>query len=113
GAVHQPDRRRAVHVLPQDVGLAIAVEVPGALDVPGWPRIERTDEIGWGTGRPDILSGQTRVPIHQPNRRRAIVALPQDVRLAVTVEVGGTLDLVVRARIERSGHASADEIGAI
>src|SRR5436190_92685 len=31
GAVHQPDRRGATAVLPEDVGLAVAVEVAGAL----------------------------------------------------------------------------------
>ena len=40
-AVHQPDRGRAVVVLPQDVGLAVAVEVAGRLDLPARPRIER------------------------------------------------------------------------
>src|SRR5207342_1567134 len=39
-AVHQPDRRRAIAVLPQDVGLAVAVEVTRGLDVPARPRIE-------------------------------------------------------------------------
>ena len=39
GAVHGPDRRRPVVVLPQDVGLAVAVEIASVLDMPGRPRI--------------------------------------------------------------------------
>ena len=41
GAVHQPDRGRAVAALPQDVGPAVAVEVAGALDLPARSWIER------------------------------------------------------------------------
>src|SRR5207253_1981316 len=33
-AVHQPDGERAVDVLPEDVGLAIGVEIPGSDHVP-------------------------------------------------------------------------------
>jgi len=40
-AVHQPDRRRVIAALPQDVGLAVAIEVASALSLPAWPRIER------------------------------------------------------------------------
>ena len=77
-----PDRRRAVVVLPQDVGLAVAVEVAGALDVPARPRIERAD----GTDADRVGA------VHQPDRGRAVVVLPQDVGLAVAVEVAGALD---------------------
>ena len=80
-AVHQPDRRRAVAALPQDVGLAVAVEVAGALDLPARPRIERAG--GTDSHRVDA--------VHQPDRRRAVAALPQDVGLAVAVEVAGAL----------------------
>ncbi len=50
GAVHGPDHGRAVVVLPQDVGLAVAVEVAGALDLPARPRIERADGADGGAG---------------------------------------------------------------
>jgi len=33
--VHQPHRRRTVGVLPLDIGLAVAVDVAGAMNLPG------------------------------------------------------------------------------
>ena len=68
----------AVVVLPEDVGLAVAVEVAGAVrhasSAPDWTA--------------DHWRPATRVSaVHQPDRRRAVVVLPQDVGLAVAVEV--------------------------
>src|SRR4051812_49576985 len=73
GSVHQPDRRRAVGPLPQDVGSAIAVDIAGAPDLPARPRIEGAH--GTDEGR----SGA----VHQPDRGCAVAALPQDVGAAV------------------------------
>src|SRR5262245_62321812 len=82
GAIHQPDRRRAVAALPQDVGHAVAVEIGAAFDLPARPRVERTDGPGKrGAGA-----------VHQPDRGRAVAALPEDVGLAVAVEVAAGLD---------------------
>jgi len=78
-AVHQPDRRRAIAVLPQNVGPVVAVEVAAAFDLPARPRIE------WADG----TDGHRVGAVHQPDRRRAVVVLPQDVGLAVAVEKRG------------------------
>ena len=76
-AIHQPHRRRAVVVLPQDVGLAVTVEVGRGLrrarSAPGWRAPAPVDS--------------TFDAIHQPHGRRAVVVLPEDVGLAVAVEV--------------------------
>src|SRR5205807_2674210 len=95
GAVHLPDRCRAVRrvggiggvvVLPQYVGFAVAVEVAGGDDVPGRRR-RRDDRFG---GR--------RGAVHQPDRRGAVrrvggvagvVVLPHYVGFAVAVEIAG------------------------
>ena len=89
-AVHQPDRSRAVVALPQNVGVAVAVELAARLDLPIRPRIERTG----GT------EGQHITAVHQPDRGGAIAVLPQNVGLAVAVEVAARLDLPARPRIE-------------
>ena len=78
GTVHQPDRGRAVVGLPQDVRLAVAVEIGGCDHVPGRPWIEA--HIG---SREDVRA------VHQPHRRCAIGILPKNVGLAVTVEIAG------------------------
>ena len=64
-------------VLPQDVGLAVAVEVAGALDLPARPRIERAG----GTDRYALVPSISQIA-GVPS-----LALPQDVGLAVAVEV--------------------------
>ena len=50
---------------------------PAVLDVPARPRIERADAH---------LGHRVRA-VHQPDRRRAVVVLPQEVAVAIAVEV--------------------------
>ena len=69
----------AVVVLPQDVGLAVAVEVAGSLTMPGRP----------GIGRRRRRAARS-VPSISQIAGRAVVVLPQDVGLAVAVEVAGS-----------------------
>src|SRR2546423_1697053 len=80
-AVHQPYRRSAVGILPLDVGLAIAVEVGGGVDLPGRARVES-----------DIAARQNALAVHQPNCRRAIGVLPENVGPAVAIEVASRLN---------------------
>ena len=86
GAVHQPDRGRAVAVLPENVGLAVAVEVAGPRDVPARSRVRQSpasNEAG---------------AVHQPDRElRAVIGLPENVGLAVAVEVASPRDVPVRS----------------
>src|SRR5207244_847200 len=88
GSVHQPDAGRPVIVLPQDVGLAVAVEIARAFDVPG----------GAGIGA-DIDGRGGRGPVHQPDAGLTVVVLPKDVGLAVAVEIAGALDMPRSTRI--------------
>ena len=77
---HQPDSEGVpVIIIPQDVGLAVAIEGTAFLDVPARPRIERAD----GTRRKPVPRA-----VHQPDRRRAVAGLPEDVADAVGIEVG-------------------------
>src|SRR5262245_4616975 len=63
---------------------------PVALDVPARPWIERSDCADKrGTGA-----------VHQPHRGGAVVALPEDVGLAVAVEVAGVRDVPARPWVE-------------
>src|SRR6516162_6779273 len=96
-ATHLPDYHRpvgacrsaGVGAAPQDVGLAVAVEVVGADDRP--------------TGGNHLVAdvGQDRTAAHFPDRylavgavrHRPVGAAPQDVGLAVAVEVAGADDL--------------------
>src|SRR5579864_5478072 len=86
GAVHKPDRVIAGRVVvPQDVGLAVCVEVADPRDTP----VKIRHRGGSGTAR-------DRSPVHEPDRviaGRAVV--PQDVRLAVSVEVADPRDVPV------------------
>src|SRR5882672_2957972 len=79
GAVHEPDRVRAGYVVvPQDVGLAISVEVADSRDAP--VEIRYRSEVGSAT--------RNRGAVHEPDRVRAgRVVMPQDVGLAVPVEI--------------------------
>src|ERR1043166_9595004 len=66
-AVHERHYHRlATVVLPQDVGLAVAVEVSDCLDMPGRSEI-------WKTGSPYLYRA-----VHERHHRLATVALPQD-----------------------------------
>src|SRR4029077_16197341 len=84
GAVHQPHRGRAAVVLPQNVSLAVAIEVGGVLGVPRGARV--------GERRPRRRNAGAGV-VHQPHGRRAAGVLPQDVRPEVAVEIVRNLGL--------------------
>ena len=99
-AVHEPHRRLAIVVLPEDIGLGVVVvELASPHDVPVGPGL-----------RPDRRrrrSGRSR-PVHQPHRGLTVVVLPQNVALDVAVEVAApcTCQLgpgLARPRPRRSG----------
>ena len=74
-------RGRAVVVLPENVGLAVAVEIAGGRHMPARPRVvQRT-------------AGRQRrsVPSISQTARVAAVVLPENVGLAVAIEIGGSL----------------------
>src|SRR5882672_3732176 len=79
GAVHEPDRDLAGGaVAPQDVGLAVSIEVADSRDAP--VEIRYRSEVGSAT--------RNRGAVHEPDRVRAgRVVMPQDVGLAVPVEI--------------------------
>ena len=79
-AVHQPDHGRAIIVLPENVGVAIAVEVADAHGVPARSRVRQSP------GSNDAGA------VHQPDHRCAVTVLPENVGLAVAVEVAGPRD---------------------
>src|SRR5512133_2457299 len=85
-AVELPDRRRAVVVAPDDVVLAVAVEIAGVGDVPVGPDVAQER-------RADDLTA-----VELPDRCRPVVVAPQDVAVAVAVEIAGAGDLPVGAR---------------
>src|SRR6185437_14075151 len=100
--VHFPDRRLAARVLPQDVGMAVAVEVAGSDRVPAWPRN--------GAHRP---AADDVAPVHLPDRDLAGASvLPQDVRMAVAIEVAGSDRLPAWPWIG-SDHSAADDAGPV
>src|SRR5882762_4986856 len=70
-----PDSNRAIDVLPEDVGVAVAIEVASADNmIAAW---RRAGDVSGG-GLPVI-----------PDRDRAVVVLPEDVGMTVAVEVAG------------------------
>src|SRR6185312_7194737 len=82
GPVHFPDHGLPVaRVLPENVGVAVAIEVAGPDRGPARP--------GIGDGPAADDAG----PVHLPDRHLPICVLPQDVGMAVAVEVAGA-DLV-------------------
>src|SRR2546425_1134380 len=78
-AVEQPGRyRAAVEVAPEDVALAVRIEVAGLDDVP----VGRHSRVATTLRHADA--------VHQPHRdRTGVVVAPENVALAVTVEVAG------------------------
>src|SRR3974390_3540655 len=66
-AIHLPDRRRAVVVLPENVRLAVAVKIAAADDMPA------------RSGVPEPAAADKSCAIHLPDRRRAVVVLPENV----------------------------------
>jgi cell division protease FtsH len=71
---------RAVVVAPQDVAVAVAVEVGGRVETPGVRH------------RSDHGVGEHNGSVHLPDAHRAVVVAPQDVVHPVAGEVGGVLD---------------------
>src|ERR1700737_3071526 len=88
GAAHQPDRRLAIVVLPQDVGVAIAAEIAGADYVPARSGV-----------RPDQHLAERGGAVHQPDRRLTIGVLPQYVGFAVAVEIACADNVPARSRV--------------
>ena len=98
-AADQPDRGCSVVVLPQEVGLAVAVEVGR---VPHMPRRARIGERR--THQVDVRA------VHPPHRRRAVGVLPQDVRLAAGVEIVlGNLETEIVRREAAALHIAQRE----
>src|SRR5215207_1941243 len=61
-AVHQPDRRGAVVVLPEDIGLAVAIEVGAVLGVPRRTGIgERGTKVFLDTARKNLTPNRDRI----------------------------------------------------
>src|SRR5438874_1249404 len=80
-AVHLPKDRGAVDVAPDDVGLAVAVEVTDPLDLPV------------GRDGAEVEIRDLRAAIHLPKHRLTVArAPPQDVGAKIAVEVAGALD---------------------
>src|SRR5215467_15458757 len=77
-AVHEPDRHIAAGVMPENVALAVAVEIARLDDRPSCRCRAETD------GQHELRT------VHQPHGNIAARVTPQDVALAVTVEVAGS-----------------------
>src|SRR6185295_6676399 len=101
GAVHVPDIDSAGGgIAPNNVALAVAVEVTGILDLPV------------GRLRGDCALGGEGGAIHLPDIDLAGGGVaPQDVALAIAVEIPGALDLPVGS--PRSGHPRRGDGGAV
>src|SRR6185295_15232483 len=91
--VHEPDGHGAVEVAPQDVALAVAVEVTGCDDLP----------VVVAARARRVRFADLRPTVHEPDGHGAVEVAPQDVALAVAVEVTRCEDLpgVVAARARR------------
>src|SRR5262249_20197184 len=79
--VHLPDAELACGLLPDEVGLAVAVDVAAADDVPVCPRI----------GQADLRD--RRRPVHQPDAGGAVIVLPDEVGFAISVDVAAGDDV--------------------
>src|SRR5215471_2519936 len=73
-AVHEPNRKPATVVLPQQVGLRIPVEISRSHQVPARVNLCRS-KPHWGGGS----------SVHEPDGNGAIGVLPQDIFFAVMV----------------------------
>src|SRR5260370_27168293 len=72
-AVHGPDHRQAAVVLPENIGLAVAVEIGRLSDMPRRPRIGQGHATGDVGGRPWSRSPASRCRAareYRPCRRR-------------------------------------------
>src|SRR5882672_6251384 len=105
GAIHEPDYVLAGGaVAPQDVGLAVPVEVADPRDAP--VEIRYRGEVG-GAAR-------NRGAVHEPDRVRAgCVVVPQDVGLAVPIEVADSRDAPVEIRCRSEVGSATRNRGAV
>src|SRR5437763_1718216 len=78
GTVHQPDSGPAIVMLPQHIGLAVAVEIAGTFNVPS----------GTGNGAHQSLA-QYACSIDHPDLGLTVVVLPDEIRCRVRIEVRG------------------------
>src|SRR5207302_2034756 len=105
GAVHLPDRHLARITVPEDIAVAVVVEITGADDVPvgGYLRDIRTGQV------------QGLRAIHFPDRDTAGVVAPEKIAVAVVVEIAGILDLPIRRPLDMSdiGSRAVQELGAV
>src|SRR5208282_223858 len=74
-AVHEPNRHVAGRATPQNVGIAVAVEVAGADDGPAGRHVD------------EIRAGDDLRTVHEPNRHVAARATPENVGGAGAAEV--------------------------
>src|SRR5262249_3388709 len=103
-SIHEPNDRRAIVVLPEDVGFAVAIEISAGHHMPCWSRI--------GTyARPTDERGS----IQKPNGRGAVGVLPENVavEIAVEIRVCRTLGQQHGLVIEDSLLNSAESVGPI
>ena len=92
-ADHLPNGDRAIVVLPQNVGLAVAVEVASIRRHASGARVCA-----------DHSRLAQLVAIHIPDRHRAIGVLQQDVTLAVLVEIARAVDVPAGAGVGDLGR---------
>src|SRR5207302_467099 len=99
-SVHQPNRSLTGRIaLPQDVGLAIAVEIADALDMPFITHAAWSAEADPGRS------------VHQPDRGLTAVVLKKDVGFAVAVEIPGALG--VPGGIGRADIGAGENVRAV
>ena len=78
----------AIRVLPQDVGMPVAIEVAGSDRIPARSRVGRDGCVANHAG-----------PVHFPDRDLAVRIPQQDVGMAVVIEVAGSERRPARPRI--------------
>ena len=80
--LHFPGEHRANGVTPQDVAVAVAVEVAD----PG--------HLGGLRHEADAVAVEERTVLHLPHHHVAVLVTPQDVVVAIVVEIADAFDLV-------------------
>src|SRR5207245_1295591 len=100
-AVHQPQVECAGGAAPEHVGFAVAVEVAHAGDCPAGRHGNGRTVIGDRCASRDVCA------VHQPDPYAVVGSAPEDVRLAIAVEVAGAIGYPVRW-YRRQVHAAGD-----
>ena len=91
-------------VMPQEVGLAICVEIGHALDLP----------VARNAARREIPAADPRGAVHEPDLQRATrLVMPQEIGLAIGVEMGHARDLPVARDGTGSQIATAGPRGCV